>query len=263
MITAPDETILTERRGSVYWITFNRPAVRNAMTLAMYERLYEILGKLEREPHVGAVVLAGAGDRAFVAGTDIKEFENFAGAEDALRYEQRMDDVLTRLERVSLPTIAALRGACTGAGAAIACACDLRLATPSLKFGFPMARTLGNCLSLKNYARVARLLGEAEVKRILFTAELIEAERAYMLGLAGELVADEAALEPRAQQLATQIASNAPLTIRTTKDALRRLREQGTTANDDDLILACYQSSDFREGMAAFLGKRPAQWKGN
>ncbi len=107
------------------------------------------------------------------------------------------------------------------------------------------------------------MIGEAEVKRILFTADLIEAERAYMLGLAGELVADEAALEPRAQQLATQIASNAPLTIRATKEALRRLREQGSAANDDDLILACYQSSDFREGMAAFLGKRPAQWKGN
>ncbi len=263
MTTAPSPTILTERRDRVYWIVFNRPAVRNAMTLAMYERLYDILGDIEREPDVGAVVLAGAGGQAFVAGTDIKEFENFTTAEDALRYEQRMDDVLTRLEDLNLPTIAALRGACTGAGAAIACACDLRVAAPSLRFGFPMARTLGNCLSIKNYARVARLIGEAEVKRILFTADLIEAERAYMLGLAGELTADDASLEPRVQQLAMQIAQNAPLTIRSTKEALRRLREQGPAANDDDLILACYQSNDFREGMAAFLAKRPAQWKGN
>ena len=263
MTTAPSATILTERRERVYWITFNRPEVRNAMTLGMYERLYELLGEIEFEPDIGAVVLAGAGERAFVAGTDIKEFESFSTADDALRYEQRMDDVLTRLERLSLPTIAALRGACTGAGAAIAGACDLRIGAPSLRFGFPIARTLGNCLSIKNCARLARLIGEAEVKRMLFTAELIGPERAYSLGLIGELLGDDAALEPRAQQLAIQIAQNAPLTIRSTKEALRRLNEQGLAANDDDLILACYQSNDFKEGIAAFLGKRPARWKGN
>jgi len=263
MPTAPNETILTERRGRVYWITFNRPEVRNAMTLAMYERLYELLDDIEREPDLGAVVLCGAGERAFVAGTDIKEFESFLTPEDALRYEQRMDDILTRLERLKYPTIAALRGACTGGGAAIACACDLRIAAPSLRFGFPIARTLGNCLSIKNYARLEALVGEAEVKRLLYTADLLDAERAYALGLAGELVRDEASLLARAGELASQIAANAPLTIRSTKEALQRLREQGANANDDDLVLACYQSNDFREGIAAFLGKRAAQWTGS
>jgi enoyl-CoA hydratase len=263
MLRGPSETILTERRGRVYWITFNRPEVRNALTLAMYERFYEILGALELEAGIGAVVLAGAGDRAFVAGTDIKEFEGFVTAEDALRYERHMDEILSRLERLKFPTIAALRGACTGGGAAIACASDLRIAAPNLRFGFPLARTLGNCLSIKNYARLEALVGEAEVKRLLFTSELMDAERAYSLGLVGEVVPDDASLEARAQELATQIAGNAPLTIRSTKEALRRLREQGPRANDDDLVLACYQSNDFKEGIAAFLGKRAAQWKGD
>ena len=263
MPTAPSETILTERRGRVFWITFNRPEVRNAMTLAMYERLYEILGELEREAALGAVVLCGAGERAFVAGTDIKEFVNFTSAEDALRYEQRMDDILSRLERLKYPTIAALRGACTGGGAAIACACDLRIAAPSLRFGFPIARTLGNCLSIKNLARLEALVGEAEVKRLLYTSDLLDAERAYTLGLASELAGDDASLLVRAAELASQIAANAPLTIRSTKEALRRLRDQGANAGDDDLVLACYQSNDFREGIAAFLGKRAAQWSGS
>jgi enoyl-CoA hydratase len=263
MLRAPSDTILTERRGRVYWITFNRPEVRNAMTFAMYERLFEVLGELELEADLGAVVLAGAGDHAFVAGTDIKEFESFVTAEDALRYERRMDEILSRLERLKFPTIAALHGACAGGGAAIACACDLRIAAPSLRFGFPLARTLGNCLSIKNYARLEALVGEAEVKRLLFTSDLMDAERAYALGLVGEVVPDDASLEARAQDLATQIAGNAPLTIRSTKEALRRLREQGSSANDDDLVLACYQSNDFKEGMAAFLGKRAAQWKGD
>jgi enoyl-CoA hydratase/carnithine racemase len=263
MRTAPSETILTEKRERVLWITINRPDVRNAMTLAMYERLFEALGEAEQATDLGAVVLIGAGKHAFVAGTDIKEFENFKTPEDALRYEQRMDDILTRLERLEVPTIAALRGACTGGGAAIASACDLRIASPSLRFGFPIARTLGNCLSIKNYARLVALVGEAEVKRMIFTAELLDAERAYARGLVAEIVPDDAALEPRAQALALQIAGNAPLTIRSTKEALRRLREQGASAPDADLILACYQSRDFREGMNAFLEKRPAVWKGN
>jgi len=261
MPSAPSETILTERRGRVFWVTFNRPKVRNALTLAMYERLYEILGEIERAEDAGAVVLAGAGDRAFVAGTDIAEFESFRTPEDALGYEQRMDEILTRLERLPLPTIAALRGACTGGGAAIACACDLRIAAPSLRFGFPMARTLGNCLSIKNYARLEALVGESEVKRMLYTSDLVPAERAAQIGLVSEIVA-ESALLSRAQELAAQIAGNAPLTIRATKEALRRLREQGPSAADDDLVLACYQSNDFKEGMTAFLEKREARWKG-
>jgi enoyl-CoA hydratase len=132
-----------------------------------------------------------------------------------------------------------------------------------LRFGFPIARTLGNCLSIKNYARLEALIGEAEVKRLLYTSDLLDAERAYALGLAGELVRDDASLLARAEELALQIAANAPLTIRSTKEALRRLRDDGSKANDDDLVLACYQSNDFREGVAAFLGKRAAQWTGS
>jgi enoyl-CoA hydratase/carnithine racemase len=206
-------------------------------------------------------VLTGAGDKAFVAGTDINEFKNFTTPEDSLRYEARMDGILTALERLSVPTIAALRGACTGGGAALASACDLRIGTPSLRFGFPVARTLGNCLSVKNYARLVALTGEGAVKQMLYTAELMGAERAYQLGLLNALVAEDA-LESEAEALADRIAGNAPLTIRVTKEALRRIREHGASAEDTDLIQTCYQSDDFREGMTAFLAKRPAKWSG-
>jgi len=231
------------------------------MTLAMYDRLFDLCGQIEADGKVRALVLRGAGGEAFVAGTDIKEFKSFTKPEHAVRYEGRMDEVLGRLERLPVPAVAALRGACTGAGALIASACDLRIATPSLRFGLPLARTLGNCLSIRNYARLVALAGEATVKEMLYTAELLDAQRAYETGLVNEIVAEDA-LEARVEALATKIAGNAPLTIRATKEALRRLRERGKTSDDRDLILCCYQSADFREGMSAFLEKREARWSG-
>ena len=255
--------ILTERRGAVLWITFNRPEARNAMTLAMYGRLHGLCGEIEADAELRAVVLVGAGGQAFVSGTDIAEFEAFESGDDALRYESLMDEVFSALENLRIPTIAALRGACTGGGAGIAAVCDLRIAAPSLRFGYPVARTLGNCLSVRNYARVVALAGEAAVKQLVYSAELIDARRAYELGVVQEVVSDEPALEPRVDALAAQIAANAPLTIAATKEALRRLRDQGRTAPDRDLILSCYLSDDFREGRRAFFEKRPARWTGH
>ncbi|HEY0353331.1 MAG TPA: enoyl-CoA hydratase-related protein, partial [Enterovirga sp.] len=160
-----------------------------------------------------------------------------------------------------VPTIAAIAGACTGGGAAIAAACDLRIATRDARFGFPIARTLGNCLSQGNLKRLSGLIGPARVKDILFTARLVGAEEALAIGLANEVVADAPALAARATELATLLAGHAPLTLQATKEGLRRLQE-GETGAGDDLILQCYMSQDFREGMEAFLAKRPPNWTG-
>jgi enoyl-CoA hydratase/carnithine racemase len=254
--------ILTERRDRVLWITFNRPQARNAMKFTMYARLAELCAEINADAELRAVVLTGAGDKAFVAGTDISEFEAFKTPDDALTYERKIGGVVELLEGVRIPLIAAIRGACTGGGMSLATACDLRIATPSSRFGFPVARTLGNCLSVANYARLIDIVGPTAVKEMVYLAKLIDAERARALGFLNEVLPHEDGLLERAAEIAATIAGNAPLTIRATKEALRRITSEGRTADDRDLILSCYMSNDFREGMKAFFEKRPADWTG-
>jgi enoyl-CoA hydratase/carnithine racemase len=171
-----------------------------------------------------------------------------------------MDDVLSALEQVPIPTIAAIQGACTGGGAAIAACCDLRIATPNLKFGFPIAKTLGNCLSISTLSRLVALLGVARTREIIFTARLIESEEALSIALVSEVVYD---VVQRAMELAGILADHAPLTLYATKEGLRRLVEKTAEIEDQDLIKQCYSSNDFREGLEAFLAKRKPKWTGS
>lgn len=258
-----DEELRIEVKGHVLWVTFNRPHARNAMTWNMYERLVETCERVNGDRSVRAMVLTGAGDKAFVSGTDIAQFRNFHSKQDALEYEARGNHVMDTLEGLRVPTIAAIRGSCTGAGAVIAASCDLRIGSPSARYGLPIARTLGNCLSMSNYARLFALIGPAKLKDIIFTARLIEANEMLACGLLTELTADEESLLTRAQQQAEQIASHAPLTLTATKEALRRIRNQVIPDEaDSDLIVMCYLSQDFREGVEAFLSKRSPEWRG-
>jgi enoyl-CoA hydratase len=257
------EEVIAERRGPVQWITFNRPQARNALTWSMYSRLVELCQEVNRTREVRAVVLTGAGGKAFVAGTDISQFRSFATEQDALDYEARGNEVMSTLESIRVPVIAAIAGACTGAGAAIAAACDIRIASPSARYGFPIARTLGNCLSMANYARVVALLGFARTKDIIMRARLIDAQELLAAGALSEVTADEETLPRRAQELAEEVASYAPLTLWATKEALRRMRDRLIPENaDSDLIAACYLSRDFKEGVETFLSKRQPDWKG-
>jgi enoyl-CoA hydratase len=254
--------LVHERRGNVAWITFNRPEARNALTFAMYEELARICTAANDDPALRVIVIRGAGDKAFASGTDINQFREFKTPQDALDYEARIDRILTAVEQVRVPTIAAIAGACTGGGAGIAACCDLRIATKASRIGFPIARTLGNCLSSANLSRLAALVGPARVKEMIFTAKLINAEESAKIGLVHEVVEDLPALEKRAEELANEVASMAPLTLRSTKEGLRRLQQRLSREEAEDLILMCYTSRDFREGMDAFLDKRPPQWKG-
>ena len=254
--------LLYEVRDGIGRITFNRPQARNALTFAMYERLSKICQAAEKDATLKVLILTGAGDKAFASGTDINQFRAFKTPQDAIDYEARNDRVLGVLERCRVPTIAAISGACTGGGAGIAACCDLRIGTTTTKFGFPIARTLGNCLSMANYSRLAALLGPARVKDIIFTARLVEAQEALALGLLSEVVEDVEALQRRADELATLLASHASLTLRATKEAMRRLQPRLSAEEGHDLILMCYMSKDFREGLDAFLTKRTPQWSG-
>ncbi len=249
--------------GPLAVLTFNRPEARNAMTWAMYESLVQACDEVDRNAGIRVLVLRGAGGKAFAAGTDISQFQSFQTPEDGVNYEQRISDVLDRLERVTKPTIAQVEGVAVGAGCAIAATCDLRVATPESTFGIPIARTLGNCVSGTAFSRLVDLVGPGYVKDILFTGRLVPAAEAQAMGLVNRVAAAEA-ISQAVRDLALRIASNAPLTIQATKEMTRRLMAQRRLTSPDarDLIELCYTSADFREGVTAFLAKRPPQWTG-
>jgi enoyl-CoA hydratase/carnithine racemase len=253
--------ITTQVRGHTLWITFNRPQARNALTFEMYEGLATLCREVPTDGSIRAVVIHGAGGKAFAAGTDMTQFRAFDKAQDALDYEARIETVLEAVERCPLPTVAAINGACTGGGAAIAGACDIRITTANLKFGFPIARTLGNCLAAANLARLSSLMGAGRVREMIFTARLIGAEEAQGCGLVTEVLEDEDALMTRAGELADTLAQMAPLTLRATKEAMRRV-SAATRVEDADLIEMCYMSRDFRHGLEAFLNKEKPEWSG-
>jgi len=258
--TAGDEAIVA-RDGAIVTLTFNRPEARNAMTWQMYQRLREVCDEVDGDDAVRVLVLKGACGKAFVAGTDISQFGAFQGAEDGLRYERDADRNMDRLARVTKPVIAQIEGFAVGGGFGIAAGADLRIATPDARFGAPIARTLGNCLSMRAYARYLDLLGPSRLKELIFTARLLSADEALGAGFVHEIVAAER-IEARVRELAAQLASHAPITLRVTKEAIRRLQEARTIPDGDDLIAATYGSADFREGVRAFVDKRPPRWTG-
>jgi enoyl-CoA hydratase len=261
-MSTQQQDLLFEVTEGIGRVTFNRPQARNAFTFAMYERLAAICEEANKDRSIKVLMLQGAGDKAFASGTDINQFREFKTPQHALEYEARIDRVLTALEECRVPTLAAINGACTGGGAGIAACCDLRIGTKTTRMGFPIARTLGNCLSMSSISRLTALVGPARVKDLIFTARLIDAEEAGQLSLLNEVVDDLAALQKRAQELATLIAANAPLTLNATKQALSRLTRRLSREEGEDLILMCYMSNDFREGLDAFLNKRQPQWRG-
>jgi enoyl-CoA hydratase len=258
--TARDELLVT-RDGPVLTVTFNRPEARNALTWAMYARLAEACEEADRDAAVRVLVLRGAGGQAFVAGTDIAQFQAFRTAADGLEYERELDRRIGRLEQVGKPVIAQVQGFAVGAGLRIAAACDLRVATPEARFGAPIARTLGNCLSAEAYARLVELLGPSRVAAVMLAARLLTAEEAHAAGFVHE-IAPTAAIEARVRALAEEVAGLAPLTLRVTKEAIRRLRAVRPPPDLDDLVSRVYTSADFREGVHAFLDRRPPQWSG-
>ncbi|WP_369723935.1 enoyl-CoA hydratase/isomerase family protein [Bradyrhizobium sp. LLZ17] len=259
---AEAKDLVFELEDGIGRVTFNRPQARNAFTFAMYERLAAICEQANGDPAIKVLVLRGAGDKAFASGTDINQFRDFKTPQHAIDYENRIDRVLTTLEQCRVPTIAAINGFCTGGGAGIAASCDLRIGTKSARIGFPIARTLGNCLSMSNISRLTALIGAARVKDLIFTARLVDAAEAARVGLLGEVVEDDAALGRRAGEVARLLASHAPLTLTATKQAVARLQRRLTWEEGEDLILMCYTSQDFREGLDAFLNKRAPQWRG-
>lgn len=257
----PDEgAVLLEQNGAIATITLSRPAALNAMTWAMYQQMEAHLERLAADDTIRAIIIRGEG-KAFAAGTDIQQFQNFTG-EDGVAYEHKMEAIVERLYTLAKPTLAAIHGYAVGAGLVIASACDLRYATPSSRFGVPIARTLGNCITLKNYHHLVNSLGTMTAKEMLFTGRLLTAPEALQHGFLTAIV-DEESLMTHVTRIAEQITSLAPLTIWATKEAQRRLDAAQETIDFDDVIARIYGSADFAEGVQAYLNKRKPDWRGH
>jgi enoyl-CoA hydratase len=248
-----------KRDGVIAHVIFDRPEARNAMTWAMYEELGSICDHIRDDPTIRVATFRGVG-HSFVAGTDIQQFVDFKSGEDGITYERRMEEFLARVDRLPCPTLAIIDGWCVGGGLAIAACCDLRIATPTASFGVPIARTLGNCLSIGNYARLVAELGLGRVKRILLTGEMLSADEAREAGFVAYIV-DSESIDRRAAELVDRLINNAPITMRVSKEALRRVIA-ALPLNGDDLIRECYGSQDFQHGVQAFLSKRKPEWIG-
>ncbi len=252
-------TVHLQLQGPLATVSFDRPQERNAMTWAMYGQLGVICDQLRQDKSVRAVIFRGAGGKAFVAGTDISQFAGFDG-DAGVAYEKRIDACIGMLEALPMPTIALIEGWAVGGGVAIATACDFRLATPESKLGVPIAKTLGNCLSMSNMARLVAAFSAQRVKRMLLLAEMITADEALACGFLQALV-PAGELQEQGLALAQRLAALAPITQAVAKEGLRRL-EQHHLPDGEDLIRRAYGSSDFREGVQAFTSKRPPGWTG-
>ncbi|MEM7250505.1 MAG: enoyl-CoA hydratase [Pseudomonadota bacterium] len=258
-----DSELHYEVKDSIGVLTLNRPHAFNALTFDMYDEIGEITANAPTDGSVKAIIITGSGDRAFAAGTDIGLFQDFKTPEQGIAYEKRFARCFEQLERCPVPTIAAIAGACTGGGAGIAAVCDLRIATQSIKFGFPIARTLGNCLSAAALSRLSAVLGEGRLVDILLNARLIEADEALAIGLVTSITPDHETLMRDAWSMAERLTGHAPLTMQAVKEILRRMRNgAGAFAYDEDIIGGVYSSEDFREGVQAFLAKRKPNWQG-
>src|SRR5579885_3189152 len=240
--------VLLEQQGPIAILTLSRPAALNALTWTMYQQMEKHLEKLDTDDTVRAIIIRGEG-KAFAAGTDIQQFQGFTG-EDGVAYEHTMEAIVERLYTLTKPTIAAVHGYAVGAGIVIAAVCDLRYATPAARFGVPIARTLGNCITHKNYQHLVNAFGAMRTKEMLFTGRLLTA------------IVDEEQLMTRVTEVAQQISSLAPLTIWATKEAQKRLNAAAEAIDFDAVVARIYGSADFAEGVRAYLEKRKPNWQG-
>lgn len=254
----PSSNVAWDITESVASITLNRPGARNALTWEMYDALVEACDKAAADRAVRVLIIRGSGG-AFAAGTDISQFRDFADGSDGVAYERRLDDVIDRIERVPIATMAEVDGPAAGGGCAIAMACDLRVCSDRARFGVPVSKTLGNCLSMANTARMVDLIGYAATRELLLTGRMIDAREALAAGLA-TMVVPSSELQQETLRLATELASRARSTITATKEMLIRLRDhrRPPAGIADDVIRECYGSAEFKEGVRAFLeGRKP------
>jgi enoyl-CoA hydratase/carnithine racemase len=258
-----DGTLLVRRRADTVEVVFNRPERHNAFTSATYEGLLELCAELQADTDVRLVVFRGAGGRAFAAGNEISEFASLASGQDGVAYEAKVGQVLRAVAELPQVTVAAVEGICVGGGLAVATHCDLRIATAGSRFGYPIARTLGNALSAFIVYRCATVFGESLTREMLLASRLVDAERAYAVGAVMAVVAPED-IDAELQTLGEGLAAASMMTVRATKEQLLRRSDahEVSPADDVERLGKVYGAPDFREGVRAFLAKEKPRFEG-
>jgi enoyl-CoA hydratase len=261
---SPTERMIAEVDGAIGWLTFNNPARRNAVSLDMWQAIPEILDAFERDPAVRVIVLKGAGDKAFVSGADISEFEkNRSSAEAVKHYEEIGNRAQGRIQNATKPTIAMIRGFCMGGGLGVALCCDLRIASDTAQLGIPAAK-LGIGYRLDGQTKLVALVGPAFAKEIFYTARRFTAAEAHHMGLLNRVLPD-GELEDFVRSYCAMIAENAPLSLTAAKGIITELTKTSSDvdrARADELVRRCFESEDYVEGRRAFMEKRKPQFKG-
>ena len=255
------ETILKEQIGRVVILTINRPEKMNALNQQVRDEMLELLDEIAVDDGVGVVVLTGAGEKAFIAGADIGEFEGRSPFDqrNAMR-SPRIFDVMSNFPK---PVIAMINGFCLGGGCELAISCDLRIASDKARFGQPEIN-LGLIPGGGGTQRLPGLVGPGHAMRMILTGDMIGAAEAREIGLV-EVVAPADELRNQTLELAAKIASKSPLTLKVAKQAVRasqRLAIEEGILYERDLFCLCFSTEDKQDGVAAFLEKRPAEWKG-
>jgi enoyl-CoA hydratase len=255
--------MLAEVDGAIGWMTFNKPERRNAVSLDMWEAIPEILQRFEADPAVRVIVLKGAGDKAFVSGADISQFEQSRSTQEANAYYDSVSEGADKaLAECSKPTIAMIRSYCIGGGLGIAVGCDLRIAADDAKFGIPAAR-LGVGYGAAGVKKLMSLVGPAFTKEIFFTARHFDAAEAREMGLVNRVV-PAGELERYTRNYCATIADNAPKTMNTLKRTVAELLRgaEADLALCDSLVKDCFASQDYVEGRRAFMEKRRPRFEG-
>ncbi len=264
MLELKTDKMLAERADGIGWMTFNNPARRNATSLEMWQAIADILDDFAADPEVRVVVMRGAGDKAFVSGADISQFEDQrADAEAAARYNAVSERARVAMTGLEIPLIAQIRGFCLGGGVAIAMAADLRFAAEDSIFGIPAAR-LGISYGFGYLQKLVDLVGPAYAKEILLTARRFSAEEALHIGLVNRVV-PVAELETTVLEVCAMIVDNSPLSIvanKATIDEASKDPDARDLARIEELARICFDSADYAEGRRAFMEKRKPVWSG-
>jgi enoyl-CoA hydratase/carnithine racemase len=261
---SPSERMIAEKDGAIGWMVFNNPERRNALSMDMWQAIPAILDHFESDPEVRVIVLKGAGDKAFVSGADISQFEQQrSSAESVAQYDKIADAAGVRLQEVRKPTIAMIHGFCIGGGLGVALQCDLRIAADNARFAIPAAR-LGLGYRWGGVKKLVDIVGPSFAKEIFYTARQFSAAEALAMGLVNRVV-PEAELEPYVRDYCARIAENAPLTLEAVKGVVNELARPGAQfdrAKCEAMVARCFASQDYIEGRRAFMEKRKPVFAG-
>lgn len=259
-----NDHMVSRKEGAIGWVIFNHPAKHNAVSLDMAEAVPGIIADFESDPDIRVVVLAGAGDRSFIAGSNISTFDAVrTDAEQNRRYQEISQGSYDAVYRCAKPTVAMIQGYCIGGGMDYAASCDIRICSDNSVFAIPAVK-LGLGYGYQGQVRINRLIGSSQARDLYFTGRRYDAAEALRVGLVHEVVTPEG-LETRIREYAATVAENAPLTLKALKRVFLELERDASERDMEAIhamIAACYASEDYQEGRAAFAAKRPPVFKG-